>query len=111
MNGRIRLVADLSGGFPGVVEVGEEWRKDFRTRPSALFQVDYDAPGLARTFGWNGKVGRERKCRHWRTDGTVDCPDCGRTASEFIEAAQRFIDRNDRRIVDNPGYELDGEPK
>lgn len=57
---------------------------------SVLFQLDYDFCGLARSLGWNGKVGRER-CRHSGTDGTVDCPDCGKTASQFITAASEWL--------------------
>lgn len=58
---------------------------------SVLFQTDWDFPGLARDLGWNGKVGRER-CQHRGTDGTVTCPDCGRSASEFIAAAANWLD-------------------
>jgi hypothetical protein len=64
---------------------------------SILFQVDYDFPGLAKLAGWNGKVGRER-CRHQGTDGTVDCPDCGRTASEFISAAVGYLEKHDGKV-------------
>lgn len=63
-------------------ETGEE---------SVLFQTDWDFPGLARDLGWKCKVGRER-CRHAGTDGTVDCPDCGRKAGEFIAAAAAWLD-------------------
>jgi hypothetical protein len=56
-----------------------------------LVQTDWDYPATARDLGWNGKIGRE-KCGHERTDGTVDCPDCGRTASQFIQAAGEYLD-------------------
>jgi hypothetical protein len=68
------------------------------------FQVDYDFPDLARTLGWNGKIGRER-CRHSGTDGTVKCPDCGRTAGEFISAAQAWLDRHNGCVFRNKGQE------
>lgn len=58
---------------------------------SVIFQTDWDFPGLARSLGWRGKVGRER-CEHRGTDGTVDCPDCGKTASQFISAASNWLD-------------------
>ena len=58
---------------------------------SVLFQTDWDFPGLARNLGWNGKVGRER-CRHSGTDGTITCPECGRTAGDFIAAAAAWLD-------------------
>jgi len=63
-------------------ETGEE---------TVLFQTDWDFPGLARSLGWNGKIGREH-CEHRGTDGTVTCPDCGKTASDFIQAAQSWLD-------------------
>jgi ribosomal protein S27E len=58
-----------------------------------LIQSDWDFPSLARDLGWNGKIGRER-CDHRGTDGTVACPDCGRTATQFIEAAANYIDKS-----------------
>ena len=58
---------------------------------SVLFQTDWDYPGLARSLGWNGKIGRER-CQHRSTDGTVTCTECGRTASDFIAAAAFWLD-------------------
>lgn len=57
---------------------------------SILFQTDWDFPALARNLGWSGKVERER-CQHRGTDGTVDCPDCGLTASQFIQAASDWL--------------------
>lgn len=43
-------------------------------------------------------------CQHDGTDGTVDCPDCGVTASEFISAAREWLDNNDGATADDPGY-------
>jgi len=63
-------------------ETGEE---------SALFQTDWEFPGLAQSLGWNGKIGRE-KCDHRGTDGTVDCPECGKTAIQFIMEAEEWLD-------------------
>lgn len=71
-----------------------------------LVQTDYDFPSIARDLGWNltrvqrdkqGKVrhllrASRRGCQHIGTDGTVDCRDCGVTASAFIEAAADFLD-------------------
>lgn len=57
---------------------------------SALFQTDWDFPGLARSLGWRGKIGREH-CDHRGTDGTIDCPDCGRKAGDFIAAASDWL--------------------
>jgi len=60
---------------------------------TVLFQTDYDFPCLARTLGWNGKIGREH-CDHRSTDGTVDCKECGRKAGDFISAAQTWLDNH-----------------
>jgi hypothetical protein len=76
-------------------ETGEE---------SVLFQTDYDFPGLARNLGWSGKVGRER-CKHRGTDGTIDCPDCGRKAGAFIAAAAAWLDTQVGRTFRGKGEE------
>jgi hypothetical protein len=75
-----------------------------------LVQSDWDFPGLAQALGWSllqvqrdreGDVVRLKKvhrghskvrCEHSRTDGTVTCPDCGLTASDFISAAAEWLD-------------------
>ncbi len=33
-----------------------------------------------------------RNCRHSGTDGTVDCPDCGVKAGDFVRAAGEYLD-------------------
>lgn len=43
-------------------------------------------------------------CDHDRTDGTIDCPDCGVTAGEFISAAADWLSENDGATADDPGY-------
>lgn len=72
---------------------------------SELVQTDWDYPKLAERFGWtllrvqrdrHGVVALTRRprrpaCFHRGTDGTVDCPDCGITATEFIRAAGSFL--------------------
>lgn len=72
-----------------------------------LFQTDYDFPGLARTLGWNGKIGRER-CDHPGTDGTVDCPDCKLKAGDFIAAAVDWLDKHDGCVFVGKGEEYFG---
>lgn len=58
-------------------------------------QSDWNYPATARTFGWNIRGVHSRNCqRKDSTDGTVDCASCGRTASEFIQAAGNYLDRN-----------------
>jgi hypothetical protein len=65
---------------------------------SELVQTDWDYPATAESLGWSlrkvQKPGRRRKnkCDHRSTDGTVDCSDCGITASEFISAAGEYLD-------------------
>jgi hypothetical protein len=95
-----------------------------------LIQCDYDFPGVAVTFGWSlvniqkcdcGEIsnidalGEETFvcshcdqhmsiCDHGGTDGTIDCPECGLTAIEFIEASRDFLENNDGATADDPGY-------
>lgn len=61
---------------------------------------DWDYPGFAQSLGWNiresstpkDKHGRfQKKCSHMGTDGTVDCPDCGKSATAFISEASDFL--------------------
>jgi len=59
-------------------------------------QTDWDFPGTASTFGW-------QPC-HNSTDGTVTCPDCGKTATEMITEAADFLDDNIGAEADDPGY-------
>lgn len=47
---------------------------------------------------------QEDTCKHDKTDGTVDCPDCGLTASQFISAAREWLDDNDGAQAEDPGY-------
>jgi hypothetical protein len=58
-------------------------------------QSDWEFPRLAQDMGWSLRQvqsSRRRPCLHLSTDGTVDCPDCGVSASEFIAAASEFLD-------------------
>lgn len=71
-----------------------------------LVQTDWDYPYAAQQLGWSlrrvqpGKDGarflarspkRGSGCNHDQTDGTVNCPDCGCTSSDFITAAGDFL--------------------
>jgi hypothetical protein len=62
----------------------------YRDGDTQLIQSDWDYPATAQNLGW---IMRGRKCKHPDTDGTVDCPDCGKTASEFIAAAAKYLDK------------------
>jgi len=66
-----------------------------------LVQSDWDFPRAARMIGWNmkrvqpGKVLKrapKNGCNHNGTDGTIACPQCGVTNSEFINAAAYYLD-------------------
>jgi hypothetical protein len=69
-----------------------------------LVQCDYDFPAAAMRCGWsltrvqkrNGKLVHLARrtsvgCQHRSTDGTVDCRECGVSASAFIEAAGDYL--------------------
>lgn len=74
----------------------------------ALVQTDWEYPATASALGWSirrvQRVGpnvrhlarrpsRHTACAHPYTDGTVQCPDCGVTASDFIRAAGEYLDK------------------
>ena len=69
---------------------------DLETGEDILIQTDWDYPGVASTFGWS-------PC-HSETDGTVDCPVCGKTASEMITEAADYLDNHLGDEVEDPGY-------
>ncbi len=73
-----------------------------------LVQTDWDYPGVASSFGWSVREvkasGRNRHCCHSGTDGTIQCSECGLTASDFIAAAAEWLDDNDGATADDPGY-------
>lgn len=54
------------------------------TSYSVLVQTDWDWPGVATNMGWQA-------CNCGGTDGTVDCKNCNRTATEMISEAYEFI--------------------
>ena len=101
-SGRIMLDCDVYGGICKIV--------DLDTDKDIFVQTDYDAPSVAGTFGWNIRdVQKDEKdpCDHRGTDGSVDCRECGVTASEFISSAIEWIDNNDGAQAENPGYTFD----
>lgn len=73
---------------------------------SILIHVDYDCPGVAETFGWDIRTVQHPggRCDHSATDGTVDCPACGITASQFIAEAGDWLAAHDGVTADDPGY-------
>lgn len=67
---------------------------------------DHDFPNLARTFGWDmiAYVQAEPmrfRCRHHSTDGSIDCTECGVTASEFITEARAWLNSNTPKTVED----------
>lgn len=71
---------------------------------SRLVQSDYEAPGVASSFGWSVRRVRRKRCQHDGTDGTIDCPGCGTKASQFIQSAQAYIESHDGKRVEDCGY-------
>lgn len=65
-----------------------------------LFQTDWDYPILAQYLGWKLKLHNE-PCPHSSTDGTIDCKECGVTASQFIQAAANWLNDHDGEIFEN----------
>ncbi len=45
-----------------------------------------------------------QQCQHDATDGTVDCKECGVTASEFMAGAYDWLRDNDGVTAADPGY-------
>lgn len=48
--------------------------------------------------------GNQTACFHHKTDGTVDCPDCGLAAGKFIESAGKWLYDHDGAATEDPGY-------
>lgn len=67
--------------------------KDIDTGRDILIQVDYDFPSLAETFGWNGKITRK--------DLKISRGD--KLGAEIYRAIQ-YLDDNEGKIVEDPGY-------
>jgi hypothetical protein len=66
-------------------------------------QTDWDYPATASTFGWYHKCQTDNLV-HGQTDGTVDCPVCGKTAHIMIQEAQEFLDEHIGNTVEDIGY-------
>lgn len=66
------------------------------TGEDILIQSDWDYPGTASTFGWS-------PC-HGETDGTIDCPVCGKVAQELIQEAGDYLGRHIGEEAEDPGF-------
>jgi len=80
------------------LEIGPHgtWQVIAPNGESRLFQSDWDWPGLAIHLGWVPC----HQCRE--TDGTMDCEH--RTASEMIQAANRYLAVREGDEFEDPGY-------
>lgn len=80
---------------------------------SVLFQTDCDWPAVAGLFGWSTNhnmrddQNAEACLGSQFTDGTVDCPQCGKKAGQFIAEARQYLDDHHGDKCDNPGYTLE----
>jgi uncharacterized Zn finger protein (UPF0148 family) len=54
-------------------------------------------------FGWYHRC-ENTGLVHGETDGTVDCPVCGKKASVMIVEAQDFLDEHIEDTVEDVGY-------
>ena len=87
-------------GYPityRAVSYGGYLVKDETTDKDVYIQVDYDFPGLATSFGWNGKLLPKTKLR------AVNIKDDELIAAEIYSAIQ-YLDANEGKVVEDPGY-------
>ena len=85
----------------------------YKETDTVLIQQDTDYPGVASRMGFSLRSvskpcavcdeegdsqddcpHQKPYCFHTGTDGTITCPDCGLTASDFIAAADAFLRDN-----------------
>lgn len=52
--------------------------------------TDWDYFSAIKSLGY-GIHRRNEKCKHIYTDGTINCPDCGKTAIMFISEAADIL--------------------
>lgn len=60
-----------------------------------LVQCDYEYPAWAAQFGW-------QPC-HKSTDGTIDCPECGKSTGQFINEAYDYLVERDGESIEDDG--------
>jgi hypothetical protein len=97
-------LTDMIMGYPLITHLP--------TGVTMLVQTDYDNLGIARDFGWtprkarlrNGENHARQYCEHDATDGTITCPTCGTTASEFISEATAWLYDHEGITAEDPGY-------
>jgi hypothetical protein len=101
---RIKLMRDSAFAPCCYIIVRERADGTFDARDEAstlLIQTDWDYPSVARSFGWGMT---SEACDHSATDGTINCPECGLTAEDFITAASHWLAENVGAVAEDPGY-------
>ena len=75
---------------------------------TAISTLDHEFPALAATFGWDATTVQSEpakfRCRHAGTDGSIDCPDCGCTATDFGDIAATWLRYKSPLAAADPGY-------
>jgi hypothetical protein len=104
---KIKWSIDVSAPCAG--EILQVYKNGKPTGRSVLVQTDWDYPGVAQSFGWDMRETQQadrvdRPCQHDGTDGTVPCPDCGLTQTDFISAAYDWLRQQDGAKAEDPGY-------
>lgn len=97
--GGIRLDEDGFGDYV-LTEVDEDGNE---TGEDLLVQTDWDYPATAANFGWDLGAS-EDGCDHRYTDGTIACPDCGKSPGDFITQAAEYLDDHIGDEAEDPGY-------
>lgn len=60
-------------------------------KDNTLFiSTDYDFPSTAEMFGM--QLRHKSGCSKRETDGTTDCPECGKTVEQFIAQSRTYLD-------------------
>lgn len=71
---------------------------DLASEKTLLVQLDYDFPSLARDFGWDGKNVSDEELRSVKLLGV------GNSTGAEIYSAQKYLDENEGKEVEDPGY-------
>ena len=74
------------------MSVTQDWAGNYTVK-GRYIQTDWDYPYAIGLLGY-GLRRRGERCAHRGTDGTINCPDCGKTATKFIQEAAEILDRN-----------------
>lgn len=81
-----------------VYQYGGYLLTDLASEKTQLIQLDYDFPSLARDFGWDGKHVSDEELRQ------VNLYGAGNSTGAEIYSAQKYLDENEGKEVEDPGY-------